>query len=251
MAEVLDVLVSGRAVQHFVTVPEGLTSWEVVELLRAEPLLTGEIDEVPPEGVLAPDTYSITRGEARSALLDRMQAAQRRILDAAWEARAEGLPVKTKEEALILASIIEKETGLPEERDQVASVFVNRLKRGMRLQTDPTVIYGITRGEGPLGRGLTRRELQTRTDWNTYLIDGAAADSDRQSGQGLDRGGAAAGGDGPAVFRGRRQRRARLRALAGRAQPQRREVAADRGGAREAVGAATCDLVLDIACAVG
>lgn len=87
MAEVLDVLVSGRAVQHFVTVPEGLTSWEVVELLRAEPLLTGEIDEVPPEGVLAPDTYSITRGEARSALLDRMQAAQRRILDAAWEAR--------------------------------------------------------------------------------------------------------------------------------------------------------------------
>jgi UPF0755 protein len=172
MERVLAILVSGKSVQHFVTAPEGLTSWEVVAILRDEPLLTGEIPEVPQEGVLAPDTYSITRGETRAAVLSRMEAAQEKILDAAWAGRAEGLPVESKREALILASIIEKETGLPEERDQVASVFINRLKRGMRLQTDPTVIYGITRGEGPLGRGLTRSELQTRTDWNTYLIDG-------------------------------------------------------------------------------
>ncbi len=172
MEQVLGILVSGRAVQHFVTVPEGLTSWEVVQILKGEPLLTGEIPEVPAEGVLAPDTYSITRGETREALIGRMEAAQAKILDAAWAARAEGLPVETKEQALILASIVEKETGVPEERDQVASVFVNRLKRGMRLQTDPTVIYGITKGEGPLGRGITRSELQTRTDYNTYLIDG-------------------------------------------------------------------------------
>ncbi len=172
MEEVLDILVSGRAVLHFVTIPEGLTSWEIVERLKGEEILSGEIAEVPPEGVLAPDTYSVERGESREVLLGRMAAAQERIIETAWENRAPDIPVNSPEEMLILASIIEKETALPEERWQVASVFVNRLKRGMRLQTDPTVIYGLTKGQGGLGRGILRSELQKQTPWNTYLIDG-------------------------------------------------------------------------------
>ncbi len=170
--EILDLVTSGRSIQFAVTVPEGLTSWEVVQLLRSVDVLTGEIAEIPPEGSLAPDTYFVDRGTARLELLARMSAAQEAILAEAWEARAEGLPIDTAEEALILASIIEKETGVAEERGTVASVFVNRLRRGMRLETDPTVIYGITNGEGPLGRGLRRSELVRETPYNTYRIDG-------------------------------------------------------------------------------
>ncbi|MEL6584861.1 MAG: endolytic transglycosylase MltG [Pseudomonadota bacterium] len=172
MEEVLDIIVSGRSVQYFVTVPEGLTSWEIVQLLNEEPLLTGEIEEIPPEGVLAPDTYSVQRGESRQALLTRMEDAQASILARAWDERVNDLPLDSIEEALILASIIEKETSVPEERRQVASVFVNRLNRGMRLQTDPTVIYGITEGRGSLGRGLRRSELDRPTPYNTYVIRG-------------------------------------------------------------------------------
>ena len=159
-------------VTHPITVAEGLTSWQVVELLRASDVLSGEIDAVPPEGSLAPDTWRVTRGDDRAALIRRMQAMQTRILAEAWEGRAEGLPLQSPEEALILASIIEKETALEAERRLVAGVFVNRLRRGMRLQTDPTVIYGVTEGRGVLGRGLRRSELDTLTPWNTYRIDG-------------------------------------------------------------------------------
>ncbi len=159
-------------VVYRITVVEGSTSWEVVQKLNEMDTLTGEIAEIPPEGSLAPETYQMNRGDSRPAVIQRMQAAQAAILDEAWENRAEGLPIDSKEEALILASIIEKETGVPEEREQVASVFINRLERGMRLQTDPTVVYGITEGKGPLGRGLRQSELQRRTAWNTYQIDG-------------------------------------------------------------------------------
>lgn len=169
--EVLALLVAGANVQHKITVAEGLTSWEVVQLLGKSDLLTGEITEVPPEGALAPETYFVIKGQDRSELLARMRALQSERLAAAWERRAENLPLGSPQEALILASIVEKETGIGEERPQVASVFINRLRRGMRLQSDPTVVYGVTKGEGPLGRGLKRSELDRATPYNTYIID--------------------------------------------------------------------------------
>lgn len=155
-----------------VTLAEGVTSWQVVNALNAAGFLTGEIAEVPAEGSLAPHAYEIEQGSARSALIARMQADQSRILADLWAARVDGLPYATPEEALIMASIVEKETGIASERRLVASVFVNRLREGMRLQTDPTVIYGVTKGQGVLGRGLRQSELRARTRWNTYVIDG-------------------------------------------------------------------------------
>ncbi len=155
-----------------VSLAEGVTSWQVVQALNEMGILKGEIAKVPAEGTLAPDSYEVTRGTERQAVLGDMQAAQVLRVKAAWEGRAEGLPLKTPQEMLILASIIEKETGVADERGRVASVFINRLRRGMRLQTDPTVIYGITKGKGVLGRGLRQSELRKITPWNTYVIKG-------------------------------------------------------------------------------
>ncbi|MFD2739885.1 endolytic transglycosylase MltG [Sulfitobacter aestuarii] len=155
-----------------IALAEGVTSWQVVQGLNGVDLLEGEIEEVPAEGLLAPDSYEVRPGDKRAALLAQMQEAQAAQLAAAWEARSPELPVETPEELLVLASIVEKETGVAEEREQVASVFVNRLNQGMRLQTDPTVIYGLTKGEGVLGRGLRRSELRKETPWNTYVIEG-------------------------------------------------------------------------------
>jgi UPF0755 protein len=155
-----------------VTVAEGTTSWQVVDALARVEVLTGEVAAVPPEGTLAPDSYEIEAGGSRADLIARMAAAQTAILAEEWAGRAEGLPYASPEEALVMASIVEKETSVPEERARVAAVFVNRLRQGMRLQTDPTVIYGITRGEGVLGRGLRQSELRRETPWNTYVIDG-------------------------------------------------------------------------------
>jgi len=159
-------------VTYRITVVEGSTVWQVMQQVEAMEVLTGEVAEMPAEGTLAPETYQVNRGDTRQALITRMQAAQARILDEAWANRAEDLPISNKAEALILASLIEKETGVPEERGLVASVFTNRLKQGMRLQTDPTVIYGITEGKGVLGRGLRQSELRRETPYNTYVIDG-------------------------------------------------------------------------------
>lgn len=172
MERVLDALARGQAVEHRVTVAEGLTTAEVLRLVSASPVLEGEIVETPPEGTLAPETYFVRRGETRAAVVARMRAAQETVLAEAWAARAEDLPLTSPAEALILASIIEKETGVAGERREVASVFINRLRKGMRLETDPTVIYGITRGSGPLGRELTRKDVRTPSDYNTYTIDG-------------------------------------------------------------------------------
>ncbi len=158
--------------RYRVAMAEGVTSWQVVEGLKAADVLDGEVAEVPPEGRLAPDSYEIKPGDDRAALLTRMQDLQTERLEKAWQERVDGLPFDTPEEALILASIVEKETGVPDERRRVASVFVNRLQRGMRLQTDPTVIYGITKGQGVLGRGLRQSELSGETPYNTYVIDG-------------------------------------------------------------------------------
>jgi UPF0755 protein len=159
-------------VRFRITLAEGVTSWQVVEALKRAEFLVGEVAEVPPEGSLSPDSYEIQRGAVRAELLAEMQARQAEVLATLWAGRADGLPYATPEEALIMASIVEKETGVPEERGQVASVFINRLEQGMKLQTDPTVIYGLTKGQGILGRGLRQSELRGRTPYNTYVIDG-------------------------------------------------------------------------------
>lgn len=172
MATILDIVISGSGLNYQITVPEGWTSFQVVAKLLEDPVLTGEVTEIPPEGSLAPNTYSFAKGDTRVSVLRRMTEAQHKIITEAWALRAEGLPLKDTDEALTLASIIEKETGIAGERDVVSSVFINRLNRGMRLQTDPTVIYGITQGKGDLGRGLRRSELRAKTPWNTYVIDG-------------------------------------------------------------------------------
>jgi UPF0755 protein len=155
-----------------VTLAEGVTSWQVVDALKRADFLEGTIDTVPDEGTLSPDSYEVEKGSARADLIAEMTARQTATLTELWATRAEGLPYETPAEALIMASIVEKETGIPEERKQVASVFINRLRDGMKLQTDPTVIYGLTKGEGVLGRGLRQSELRRETPWNTYVIDG-------------------------------------------------------------------------------
>ena len=155
-----------------VTVAEGVTSWQIVDALKKADFLQGPLETVPPEGSLAPGGYEVERGMERGALISQMTAKQSAILAEAWAKRSDGLPYDTPEEALIMASIVEKETGIAEERGRVASVFINRLQQGMRLQTDPTVIYGITKGEGVLGRGLRQSELRRETPYNTYVIDG-------------------------------------------------------------------------------
>ncbi|WP_374635034.1 endolytic transglycosylase MltG [Paracoccus sp. (in: a-proteobacteria)] len=155
-----------------ITLAEGVTSWQVVEGLKQAGFLGGEIAEVPPEGSLAPDTYEVEKGADRAKLISEMEGRQASILARAWETREADLPYQTPEEALVMASIIEKETGIPDERRVVASVFVNRMRQGMRLETDPTVIYGITLGKGVLDRGIRASELRRRTPYNTYQIDG-------------------------------------------------------------------------------
>lgn len=157
-------------VRYRIAMAEGVTSWQVIDALKQIDILTDDVVTVPAEGTLAPDSYEVREGDTRADLVAKMVNTQNILLAAAWEGRADDLPIKTPEEALILASIIEKETGIAGERRQVASVFINRLNRGMKLQTDPTVIYGITKGEGILGRGLRRSELRKETPWNTYVI---------------------------------------------------------------------------------
>lgn len=151
-------------------IAEGVTSWQVVDALNGLDLLEQDVTDVPAEGVLAPDSYEFSPGDTVASLLTRMTERQVQILAEAWANRDADLPLESPEEALILASIVEKETGVADERRQVASVFVNRLNQGMKLQTDPTVIYGITEGQGVLGRGLRQSELRRETPWNTYVI---------------------------------------------------------------------------------
>jgi len=170
LRSVLSLLVEGRVVRHFVTLPEGWSSVQAVDILMRQPVLTGTV-EVPAEGSLWPDTYEITRGESREAVVARMQRAASENMLRLWPGRGPNSVVRTPQEALILASIVEKETGQAAERPRVAAVFSNRLRQGMRLESDPTIVYGITQGR-PLGRGLRRSEIDRATAWNTYQIDG-------------------------------------------------------------------------------
>ncbi len=166
--EVLDTLVEGKAILYSVSVPEGLTSLQVVERLKAAQELTGPVQLVPPEGSLLPDTYRFAKGTSRDELLARMQNDQAKFVDRLWATRATGLPLKTKQEAVTLASIVERETGRADERPRVAAVFVNRLKANMPLQSDPTIIYGLSGGRGTLGRGILKSEIEQMTPYNTY-----------------------------------------------------------------------------------
>ena len=170
LGQVLSTIRQGKIVRHFITIPEGLTSEQAVAILMNADVLTGSAP-IPPEGSLLPETYEVTRGTDRAAVLRRMTAAHDRLMSELWPKRRAGLPFRSPDEALILASIVEKETGLQSERPRVAAVFINRLQKGVRLASDPTIIYGLTRGK-PLGRGIRQSELTEPTPYNTYLIDG-------------------------------------------------------------------------------
>ncbi len=169
--DIIDQLIEGKSILHYFTAPEGLTTAQILRLVAADDVLTDDLTVTPEEGELLPETYAFTRGESRDEMVQRMMAAQDALLDALWDDRATELPLETKEDAVILASIVEKETGVAEERARIAGVFINRLKRGMRLESDPTIIYGLTQGE-PLGRGLRVSELRGETPYNTYIIRG-------------------------------------------------------------------------------
>lgn len=171
MHRIADILVEGKSIQHKLTAAEGLTSDMIWKAVQADPVLLGDAGPQPREGSLLPETYLFTRGETRAHLLAKMEAAQEKFLAEKWPSRTQGLPFKSPRDAVILASIVEKETALPQERPRIAAVFLNRLKIGMRLQTDPTVIYGLTRGY-PLGRGIRQSELEGATPYNTYVIAG-------------------------------------------------------------------------------
>ena len=172
VADVVETITEGKVVQHAFTVPEGLTSEQIVARLLENEVLTGQIKDIPREGTLLPETYRFTRGMTREQIIQRMQQAHRRALQEVWERRVQDLPVKTPEQLVTLASIVEKETGKPDERTRVAAVFVNRLKTKMRLQSDPTIIYGLTGGKGSLGRPILRSEIDQATPYNTYAVDG-------------------------------------------------------------------------------
>ena len=172
MREVATILRNGITVVRKITVPEGFGSYDIITLLRQTEGLHGDIEEIPEEGTLLPDTYHFSYGDERRAVLIRMEKAMRKTMAGLWTAREQGLPLTTIRQAVVLASIVEKETSLPEERARIASVFINRLRRGMRLQSDPTVIYGLTNGVGSLGRPLLHADLERYTPHNTYQILG-------------------------------------------------------------------------------
>lgn len=169
--DIIDLLVEGKSILHYVTAVEGQTTAQILRLIAANEALAGDIALMPGEGVLLPETYAFTRGETRDGMIRIMMKAQEAVLDELWDGRALDLPFDTRKDAVILASIVEKETGKPDERARIAAVYVNRLKKGMRLESDPTVIYGITAGE-PLGRGLRVSELRKETPYNTYIVPG-------------------------------------------------------------------------------
>ena len=171
-AGVTALLASGNVVIHKVTVVDGMTVREVADILKAEPTLTGEVGTLPPEGLMLPETYFFNRGDTRAELVARMRKSAEEALAQAWANRAANLPYRNMQEALTMASIVEKETGVAAERPRVAGVFVNRLRKGMRLQSDPTAIYPLSNFTGNLGRELTRRDLESTSPYNTYTADG-------------------------------------------------------------------------------
>lgn len=172
MSEVIDIITSGRSVEHTITIPEGLTSEQIVERLKENELLVGDIASIPAEGALLPDTYRINRGTPRETLLARMHREQKKLLNEVWLRREKDTPLKSPRDLVTLASIVEKETGRADERSRVAGVFINRINKKMKLQSDPTIIYGIAGGKAVLGRSLTRADIDKPTPYNTYVVTG-------------------------------------------------------------------------------
>jgi peptidoglycan lytic transglycosylase G len=172
LRDVINTIVDGKVVQHAFTIPEGLTSEQIVARLLENDVLAGQIKEMPREGTLLPETYKFPRGTTRDQVIQRMQQAQRRVLAEVWERRNPDVPLKTQEQLITLASIVEKETGRADERSRVAAVFVNRLRQKIKLQSDPTIIYGLVGGKGTLGRPIKRSEILQPSPYNTYVVDG-------------------------------------------------------------------------------
>jgi UPF0755 protein len=172
LRDVVDTIIDGKVVQHAFTIAEGLTSDQIMQRLVENETLAGNIRDVPREGTLLPETYRFTYGTTREQMIQRMRQAHQRAVQEIWDRRSSDLPIKTPEQLVTLASIIEKETGKPEERTRVAAVFVNRLRQKMKLQSDPTIIYGLVGGKGSLGRPIMRSEIEQPTPYNTYVIDG-------------------------------------------------------------------------------
>src|ERR1700729_3476036 len=172
LRDVIGTMVEGKVVQHAVTIPEGLTSEQIVARLSENDIFAGSVREIPREGTLLPETYKFPRGTTRDQVVQRMQQAQKRVLSEVWEHRSPDVPLKTPQELVTLASIVEKETSKPDERSRVAAVFVNRLRQKIKLQSDPTIIYGLVGGKGTLGRPIKRSEIQQPSPYNTYVVDG-------------------------------------------------------------------------------
>jgi peptidoglycan lytic transglycosylase G len=172
LRDVIGTIVEGKVVQHAVTIPEGLTSEQIVARLTDNDIFTGSVREIPREGTLLPETYKFPRGTTREQVIQRMQQTQKRVLAEIWERRNPDIPVRTPEQLVTLASIVEKETGRADERSRVSAVFVNRLRQKIKLQSDPTIIYGLVGGKGTLGRPIKRSEITQPSPYNTYVIDG-------------------------------------------------------------------------------
>ncbi|MBN8981819.1 MAG: endolytic transglycosylase MltG [Rhizobiales bacterium] len=172
LRDVINTIVEGKVVQHSITIPEGLTSEQIVARLQDNDIFNGSLKEQPREGTLLPDTYKFPRGTPRDQVIARMQAAQKKVLAEIWERRSPDVPVRSPDQLVTLASIVEKETGRADERSRVAAVYVNRLKQNMRLQSDPTIIYGLVGGRGTLGRPIKRSEISQPSPYNTYVVNG-------------------------------------------------------------------------------
>src|SRR5215467_5799214 len=172
LRDVINTIVDGKVVQHQITIPEGLTSEQVVQRLLETDILSGKIKEIPREGSMLPESYRYARGTPRDQVIQRTQQAQARVVQEVWDRRMPDLPLRTPQQLVILASIVEKETGRADERTRVAAVFINRLKQHMKLQSDPTIIYGLVGGKGTLGRPILKSEIEQHTPYNTYVIEG-------------------------------------------------------------------------------
>jgi UPF0755 protein len=229
MQQVMALIASGKAITYKISIPEGFTSEMAVGRVNANEMLTGPPATVPAEGSILPDTYVFRRGMTRQKLVEDMQAAQTKLLDELWANRVPVPAIATKEQAVTLASIVEKETAVPEERPVIASVFINRLNKGMRLQSDPTIIYGIVGGKGRLDRALTRTDIVTTTPYNTYRINGLPPGPIANPGRAALEAVLNPHPHGTPLLRGRWHGRPCLRNHARGTQSQRPQVAADRG----------------------